>query len=438
MGVPIGTGLSAGVYHPENKTTSGQPKPPAAPSQAQALAEHLAQINSTTPQSYLPTPQAQENDPVYGFENGGQGRNIMFQPGQFQGLGGAFDSYLRRKKSPLAGRGNMFVNVARNAGIDPRLLLAIAGTETSFMTDPNAAPPSEHNAWGMGPGIQYPSWRAGARATAQNLGQNYIREGLTTLQEIGSKYSPPESNPNWLPNTTKFYNELAQVRPGVQDIPKWGGAQQLIYDPKGSWFRGNKGITPGPYGGHETHIHAAFSNPRAMLKAYRVGTKHGLDFTENPYTGQVYPVHAGTSAQYGDTTGGSTPSWHYRTFPGTFGPDNKKLGEAWDINDPNPSGGWDLARMFDFLAPRMTGSPYFDYGTRGSGGATPYAITGQGTPQQVRAQNQQDAASADLIGSSVGSYAVTPQGRRKKKHSTIDDLINNLTNIQTGGGVYGA
>lgn len=447
MGIPIGSNLNQGVYHPENKSTSGGPKPPAPLSPAAALAEHIALQSGQTPQQVAPTLAPENETYVPGFEDGGHNRLAVFQDAQFRGLGSAFDQYLAKYNSPLEGLGNAFVRRGKRAGIDPRLLLAISGAETTFMTDPQASPASDHNAFGIGGphgqgGFQFPSWKKGIGYAANLLAQDYFRQGYDTIEKISGKWAPLSDsrdtkgvNQYWADNVGKFYKELGGVRPGFRDIPRWGGAQQLIYDPKGYWFRGQKGVTEQAYGGHDTHIHAAFSNPRAMLKAYRVGSKHGLDFTENPYTGQVYPVHAGQSEQYGDYSGGSTPSWHYRTFPGTFGPDNKKLGEAWDINDPDPNSGWDLARMFDFLAPRMVGSANYNYGTSGDGG---YQVSGPATHQQAVAARQQARNASELLGSSLASYEVTPGSRRRKRKSPVDDLIANLANIQAGGSYLGA
>lgn len=440
MGIPIGANLNQGVYHPETHHISNPPPPPAQ-TPAAALAEHVAIQSGQTPAQVAAPPMAAELEPTY---PSGPAGLASWQNSQVNPLYSVINRYLRKKGSPLAGKGQVFVNQGKAAGVDPRLLVAITGAETSFMTDPNAAPASEHNAFGMGPGIQYPNWRSGIRAAAQNLGQNYIGEGLDTIKEISGKWAPigaandsaSNVNPNWAGNVSKFYNELGGMRPGMGSIPKWAGGQELIYDPRGSWFRGQDGVQPGAYGGHETHIHFAASNPRALLKAYNKGTNHGLSFTENPYTSGVNPVHAGTSAQYGDTSGGGSPSWHYQTFPGTFGPDNRRLGEAFDINDPNPNSGWDLNRMFSFLAPRVTGSPDFNYGSTGGGG---YDITGTATPQQAQNVAARDAQSNSLLGGSLASYEGAPGiGRRRKRSSSVDDLIANLQMIQAGGGYLGA
>src|SRR5438105_2031014 len=46
----------------------------------------------------------------------------------------AIDQYLSMRSSPLTGHGNTFVNEGSNFSVDPRLIVAIAGAETSFGT----------------------------------------------------------------------------------------------------------------------------------------------------------------------------------------------------------------------------------------------------------------------------------------------------------------
>lgn len=67
------------------------------------------------------------------------------------------------------------------------------------------------------------------------------------------------------------------------------------------------------------HIHAAFNNPQATLRAISLAQQLGLSVRENPYVDPVDPVH-------------SAHSYHYRRFPGLF--HGKPLGEAIDVNGP--------------------------------------------------------------------------------------------------------
>ena len=124
------------------------------------------------------------------------------------------DGYLASKASPLTGLGAVFVSEGEAVGLDPRLIVAIAGAETSFGT----YGPSQgiHNPFGMGPGIVYPSWSDAIRAAAQNLGgATYAGAGLLTIPAIQGRWAPHGAgndpgnlNSNWSSNVSVYYAEL--------------------------------------------------------------------------------------------------------------------------------------------------------------------------------------------------------------------------------------
>lgn len=125
--------------------------------------------------------------------------------------GAQIDRYLRRQKSPLAGYGAAFVRAGRKYGVNPALMVAIAGAESSFGRYNSGA----HNAWGWGPGIDFPSWQAGIEAIAKGLRQNYLGQGLRTVKQIGSKWAPAGAandptnlNSHWTSNVEKFFGQL--------------------------------------------------------------------------------------------------------------------------------------------------------------------------------------------------------------------------------------
>jgi len=129
-------------------------------------------------------------------------------------LAGRLDAYLASKGSPLAGHGAAFVYQSTAVGLDPRLLVAISGAETSFGT----YRPSQtiHNPFGMGPGIVYPSWDDAIAAAARNLGGSlYKGSGLVTIAQIQRRWAPlgatndPEQlNSNWYRNVSRYYAEV--------------------------------------------------------------------------------------------------------------------------------------------------------------------------------------------------------------------------------------
>lgn len=123
------------------------------------------------------------------------------------------DAYLASKASPLTGLGAVFVREGARVGVDPRLIVAIAGSETSFGT---YGPAIEiHNPFGLGPHIPYPSWDAAIAAAATTLsGQFYLGEGRVTIAAIQQRWAPHGAtndptglNSNWTRNVGLYFAE---------------------------------------------------------------------------------------------------------------------------------------------------------------------------------------------------------------------------------------
>lgn len=124
-------------------------------------------------------------------------------------LGGAF-----------TGKKDAFMNAAKTHGIDPVLLVAIAGHETGNGT--SHAVKNRNNPGGlMNPQtnwstlIQYDSLDKGIDAMASNLYRLYISQGLFTIEKIGSKYAPlgvandpTNLNQYWVPTVTSLAGTL--------------------------------------------------------------------------------------------------------------------------------------------------------------------------------------------------------------------------------------
>lgn len=124
------------------------------------------------------------------------------------------------------------------------------------------------------------------------------------------------------------------VRASRPNLPQGTGRfnpAELIYDPIGAYFDGT--YKPGAYGGHGYHVHAAFRDPKQVLRAIAIARSLGLQVRENPYTDPVDPVH---------TKG----SHHYKTFPGMY--KGRRLGEAIDVSGDRAK----LAALFRRLSPR--------------------------------------------------------------------------------------
>lgn len=121
------------------------------------------------------------------------------------------NAYLRGKGSPLAGQGGAFVREGRRNGIDPLLMVAIAGAESSFGKNESG----RFNPFGWGPGIGFASYPDAIAKVARGLRRGYADQGLKTIAAIGGKWAPSGAandptnlNSNWTRNVTSFYREL--------------------------------------------------------------------------------------------------------------------------------------------------------------------------------------------------------------------------------------
>ncbi len=117
------------------------------------------------------------------------------------------DDYLHGKMSPLEGLGADLLEIANQWNIDPRLLVAIAGTETSFGT--NLGCNTQFNAWswfwsGSCSTSSFSSYREAITSVAKGLRLKYINQGRTTIPQIGQKYCASGCQ-NWVSNTNTFY-----------------------------------------------------------------------------------------------------------------------------------------------------------------------------------------------------------------------------------------
>lgn len=117
-------------------------------------------------------------------------------------------SYLVKFGSPLSPYAEKIVNEADKVGIDFRLLTAIARQESNLC---KFAPEGTYNCWGWGihksGTLGFQSYEEAIEVVSLGLKQKYIAQGLTTPEEIMSKYTP-SSNGSWAHGVQSFMDDL--------------------------------------------------------------------------------------------------------------------------------------------------------------------------------------------------------------------------------------
>lgn len=122
----------------------------------------------------------------------------------------AIDIYLTEVDSPLTGYGRAFVSAGRTYGVDPFLVVSIAGKESSW--GKHCFLP--YNAWGWGD-LSFKNWEDAIFTYTRCLSEEYIRKGRTTPDVIGPIYCPPNYM-EWARDVNQFYAELNGIYAAIQ------------------------------------------------------------------------------------------------------------------------------------------------------------------------------------------------------------------------------
>lgn len=133
-------------------------------------------------------------------------------------LADTIDEFLRGKGSPLEGYGDSFVWYGELYDVDPRLIVAIAGAESSFGTrvgcrdSKGVFHANSYNAWNWfyqgGCPSPMSSWDEGIRRVTKGIGGSlYFGAGRNTIQKIAEIYTETERE-HWIRNVTYFYKAL--------------------------------------------------------------------------------------------------------------------------------------------------------------------------------------------------------------------------------------
>ncbi len=129
-------------------------------------------------------------------------------------VGTAIDTFLSGRGSPIAGNGSVYFSSGVTYNVDPRLINAIAGAESSFGTNWAACPPSGFNAWswfysrdGICANSPFTSFADGIRRVTSGIRRLYLNNNLNTIPLIARTYCA-EGCASWIPAVTQYYTQL--------------------------------------------------------------------------------------------------------------------------------------------------------------------------------------------------------------------------------------
>ncbi len=151
-------------------------------------------------------------------EAGSAGKLASFAPILVDKRVSHLQAFLRSYNSPLEKHAVTFIREADKHNLDWRLVVSIAGTESTFGKH---IPPGSYNAWGWGiptgaqSGIGFDNWNDGIATVTKGLKKNYINKGAVSLPQIGRIYA---ASPVWASHVEYFMGKITNFIPNTSDI----------------------------------------------------------------------------------------------------------------------------------------------------------------------------------------------------------------------------
>lgn len=121
------------------------------------------------------------------------------------------ENFLTGYHSPMAGNGELIVQLADKYKIDWRLVPAIAFQESNLG---RVMPKHSFNAWGWAiytgkdSGASFSSWPDAIDKVTRGLARDYYGRGLKTPTQIQTRYTP-DSNGSWAKGVQEAMDEIA-------------------------------------------------------------------------------------------------------------------------------------------------------------------------------------------------------------------------------------
>lgn len=115
------------------------------------------------------------------------------------------DQFLKRMGSPMAGLGSVYMAAANQTGVDPFLMVAISGKESSF-----GKYACQNNAWGIANcRLGFSSYREGIEYLSKLLASSRYKG--KSLRQLAYTYCPPQSGcdtQKWIYDVSFFWEQL--------------------------------------------------------------------------------------------------------------------------------------------------------------------------------------------------------------------------------------